>query len=291
MKRYLTVALMFLIVIGMVGCVNRNKPNKQQYYSINSNSSTVVTSNKETSSETVTSDVTSSQPTSSEPVSSNKENNTTSSSSATSSKPSVSKNTSSKPKTTSSTPKSTSSTTQTKPPTAPTTSSTVETPKQLIVPNASQLAYMETEIARLVNEYRKAQGLNTLTVDTRITQGARIRAKESSTKGYFGHYRPDGTIFATVLEEVGFLDYTIGSENLTGFSNAVINQDYFNCTTEELYKVAKEMFDGWKASPDHNKNMIDSNIKKMGIGVFAQYEVNLLGIKEVAFYGIQIFTD
>lgn len=280
MKRLL--ASLLLITLFCVSC-------GKDTVATTGDTSSEVTSSEPVSSEVTSSEV-SSQPTSSEPVSSNKENNTTSSSSATSSKPSVSKNTSSKPKTTSSTPKSTSSTTQTKPPTAPTTSSTVETPKQLIVPNASQLAVIENEIARLVNNYRSSLGLAPYTIDTLVIKGARIRAKECSTRGNFGHQRPNGENALTVLDEVGFVGAGFGAENLTGFSNAVIGQDYFNCTNTELKAIAKEMFEGWKASPEHNKAMVHSMYKIMGVGVYAQYETTLQGRKDVAFYGIQLFT-
>lgn len=162
--------------------------------------------------------------------------------------------------------------------------------KQLIVPNAAQCAVIENEIMRLVNEYRASLGITPYGIEPKIIEAARIRAKESATKGYYGHTRPNGTSFSTVFTEVGYSSGGASAENLTGFTNHIIGQNYFTCTDAELKKVAQEMFNGWKASPDHNKNMINTTRTKMGVGVYSVKKAMTNGEIAVFFYGIQLFT-
>ncbi|WMJ22622.1 CAP domain-containing protein [Paludicola sp. MB14-C6] len=249
--------------------------------------------NSNTSSENKSSNTTSSKVVSSENVSSSVSSTANKETSSTSSK---STGTTSKPSTTSKPNSSGGTSTKSKPPTSstvtpPPTSSTVEPPKQLVVPNTSQIAVIENEIARLVNNYRSSLGLAPYTIDPLMTKGARIRANECSTKGNFSHTRPNGSRWSTIYDEVSFVGGGIGAENLTGFSNHVVGQNYFNSTTTELKAVAKEMFDGWKASPDHNKSMIHSIYNSMGVGVYAIKRPMTNGEMAVNFYGIQLFSN
>lgn len=203
---------------------------------------------------------------------------------------------------------------------APKVTQVAQTQKKLIVPTAAQCAIIENEIMRLVNEYRVSLGLTPYRTESKLVQGARIRAKECSTRGNFGHERPDGSKWSTVLTDVkyGRLNtfqelvngqwvtkslYGAGAsaENLAGSSSIAICierthgtgswYNYFECSNSELKEVAKHLFNGWKASPDHNKSMINSVYTKMGVGVFSQYETTLQGEKDVAFYCIQLFTQ
>ena len=93
-----------------------------------------------------------------------------------------------------------------------------------------------------------------------------------------------------MLYDVGYNGGGAGAENLTGFTNHIIGQNYFTCTDAELKKVAQEMFDGWKASPDHNTIMINTTRTKMGVGIYSYLETMTNGVTVVAFYGIQLFT-
>lgn len=194
---------------------------------------------------------------------------------------------------------------------APKVTQAPQTQKKLIVPTAAQCAVIENEVMRLVNQYRVSLGRTPYTVESKLVQGARIRAEEASHINCFGHERPDGSNWGTVLDQVKYgtpyieyyygqngeilsrqaYNYGAGAENLTGFCNLIINQDYFECSNAELKAVAQEMYNGWKASPDHNKSMISTIYTKMGIGVYAKYDVTLQNKKIVNFYGIQLFTQ
>lgn len=183
--------------------------------------------------------------------------------------------------------------------------------KQLIVPTAAHCQVIENEIIRLVNEYRSSLGLPRYTVENKLMQAAGIRAEEASRPNCYMHKRPNGDPWGTVLDQVQYgtpyqdisiingqqvtqtlYDSGAGSENLASRSTLSINQQfYFNCTESELKKIAQSMFDGWKASADHNKSMISTICTKIGVGVYAKAETTLQNDKDIGFYGIQTFTQ
>ncbi len=194
---------------------------------------------------------------------------------------------------------------------APKVTQATQTQKKLIVPTVAQCAVIENEVMRLVNQYRVSLGRSPYTKESKLIQGARIRAEEASHINCFGHERPDGSKWSTVLTDVKYgtpynksyygangeilncIAYGAGAaaENLTAFDNLFFGKNYYECSNAELKAVAQEMFDGWKASPDHNKSMINTIYTKMGVGVYSKYEINRQGQKVVAFYGIQLFTQ
>ncbi len=188
---------------------------------------------------------------------------------------------------------------------------TTQTAKKLIVPTAAQCQVIENEIVRLVNQYRASKGLSAFTVESKLMQAAGIRAEEASRPNCYMHDRPNGDPCGTVLDQVKYgtpyedisiingrqvtqtlYDSGAGAENLARISTLSIDQQfYFTCTDAELKKIAKTMFEGWKASSGHNLNMININYTKIGIGVYAKYEITLQNNKDIGFYGIQTFTQ
>ncbi len=101
------------------------------------------------------------------------------------------------------------------------------------------------------------------------------------------YYGPNGEILSRQAYSAG-----PGAENLASRSTLSINQQFFfNCTNAELLQIAKSMFEGWKASPDHNKSMVSTIYTKIGVGVYAKAETTLQNDKDIGFYGIQTFTQ
>ena len=64
---------------------------------------------------------------------------------------------------------------------------------------------------RLVNEQRKAYGLNELSWDEKTADAAQLRAMEIDTK--FSHVRPDGSSCFTALQQKNVSYYSAG-ENI-----------------------------------------------------------------------------
>jgi len=127
---------------------------------------------------------------------------------------------------------------------------------------------IESELIRLVNELRASVGVQPVTQQSQLTQGAFIRAEEQSQS--FAHTRPDGTSWRTTFDEVGYSG-TVYGENLVSTT-----ADFSNET-----EAAQYLFDLWKESPSHYENMVNPEYNQIGIGVVQidgyYYGAQLLG--------------
>ena len=141
-----------------------------------------------------------------------------------------------KPSTTTPTVPSTTQPSTTTPSTTPTTGT-----------NTTLSAYA-TEVVRLVNEARKAQGLSALTVNATLQQAAQVRAQETSKS--FSHTRPDGTSWSTVLKQFG-ISYAGAGENIA-----------MGQSTPQAVMTA------WLNSTGHRANILNASFKNIGIGVY-----------------------
>ena len=106
------------------------------------------------------------------------------------------------------------------------------------------------ELTRLINEYRVANGVEPLdTSDALLQQVADLRAEESTYVMDGAHSRPMAGKAAD--------SFHIG-ENL-----AMAGFDKYD-TSES---IAKTIFDAWKASAGHNRNMLNERYKQGAIGI------------------------
>ncbi|MDZ5439574.1 GBS Bsp-like repeat-containing protein [Enterococcus cecorum] len=127
---------------------------------------------------------------------------------------------------------------------------------------------IKSEIVRLVNIERQSKGLNQLSVDTDLEQTANIRSIEIQTK--FDHVRPNGTIAYTA--------FNVDSRNLG--ENLV--QDWHIAGLNET-QIATNLFNSWKNSPGHYKNMTSEIWTRIGVGI--SFNSTKQGI-----YGVQFFS-
>lgn len=105
------------------------------------------------------------------------------------------------------------------------------------------------QILELVNKERSAVGLSPVTSSNNaLNNAAALRAKEQSQ--LFSHTRPSGQNWTTVLSQYGVTYRTAGE-------NVAYGQ-----------KTAKEVMNAWMNSPGHRANILNSNYKELGIGVY-----------------------
>lgn len=176
---------------------------------------------------------------------------------------------------------------------------------KLILPTQSQLNYIAARVVTLVNAERQRLGVPALRVEPKLTQAAQIRAKETITNNW--HTRPDGTLWATVLNDVQYgtrhesqaskdginwytevsYDSGRGSENLArSWYDSDIAPTGFHGTTEELNAAAQKMFNDWKSSTGHYNNIKSNVFTATGVGCAAYIKGSSMSIQ-----GIQIFTE
>lgn len=129
------------------------------------------------------------------------------------------------------------------------------------LPNNYSVTYqgaIEDEILRLLNEYRVANGLGTLTLKSDLKGVARWKSESMIQCNYFSHNTPTlGDIKALELttELFGYTQYNSIGENLHAVYGNGVKTD------------AQEIITDWKNSPSHNTNMLRPEWKYVGIGV------------------------
>lgn len=120
-----------------------------------------------------------------------------------------------------------------------------------------------SEIHRLVNENRAAEGHGALALSGPLTELAMQRAAECAA--YYNHTRPNGDSCFTV-DENGI--YTIGYVNAENIAAG--------------YRTAAEVMNGWMNSSGHRKNIMNSDSGSIGIGAYKSndkiYWVQLFGV-------------
>ena len=111
---------------------------------------------------------------------------------------------------------------------------------------ASNDAEFPQRLAALVNQYRVSHGLPALVLDTTVASLAREHSAAMAKGGQLNH---DG--FPSRVRR-------------SGLAMCVENVGW-------NYRSPEGQFDGWRASPGHNRNMLDRRVDRMGIGVVADY--------------------
>jgi uncharacterized protein YkwD len=111
---------------------------------------------------------------------------------------------------------------------------------------ANKDADYSQRLAALVNQYRVSQGLPALMVDTTVAGLAREHSAAMAKAGQLSHddfpSRVRRSGLAMCVENVGW-----------------------------NYPSPEDQFDGWRASPGHDRNMLDPRVDRMGIGTVADY--------------------
>ena len=105
----------------------------------------------------------------------------------------------------------------------------------------------EWAVLEIVNDERKAQGLQGLSTFAALDVAAVLRTGEILTT--FSHTRPDGSSFFTALEGISF--GSAGENIAAGYSNP----DW--------------VMEGWMNSPGHRANILTEGFKHIGVGYTA----------------------
>lgn len=101
----------------------------------------------------------------------------------------------------------------------------------------------------LINSYRASNGLGSLSISSSLSAAAAWLSNDLGTKAYFSHTDSLGRSPSARAADCG---YTAGAgENIAGGT---------------AWGSAQAVFDGWKASPGHNANMLTSYYRVIGIG-------------------------
>lgn len=120
------------------------------------------------------------------------------------------------------------------------------------------------DIHNLINEQRKANGLQPLTWNPTLSKAALNHSADMATRNYFDHDSPEGQTFSDRYSQVGFnCQIPVGGyEYSGGGENIMYLEGYYG---EE--NIASQTVTGWMNSAGHRANILTSYFQSEGIGV------------------------
>jgi uncharacterized YkwD family protein len=114
-----------------------------------------------------------------------------------------------------------------------------------------QFVAFEAEVARLVNEERTSRGIAALTVNARLSEIARTKARDMRDDNYFGHNSPTYGTPEQMLNRFGVTFRSYGENIAAG-----------QPTPEAVMRT-------WMNSSVHRGNILDPNFTDIGVGYVA----------------------
>lgn len=124
---------------------------------------------------------------------------------------------------------------------------------------------LQKKVISIVNQNRKKQGLEALTMDEKLMKAAQDRAKELTKS--FSHTRPNGTSCFTIFEKYKITP-TASGENIAAGQRS-----------------AAAVMDSWMNSQGHKENIMNNKFKKIGVGLV------IVPNDMYSYYWVQMFTD
>jgi uncharacterized protein YkwD len=107
-----------------------------------------------------------------------------------------------------------------------------------------------TEVLQLTNNLRATNGCGPLTLSTQLTNAA-LNHSTDMTKmaSTISHTGTNGSTFVMRIEQAGYTDFTLAAENIAAG-----------------YATPQDVVNGWYNSPGHRANMLNCELKDIGIG-------------------------
>lgn len=109
----------------------------------------------------------------------------------------------------------------------------------------------EKEVARLVNEIRKENGLSELKLNTELCAVARAKSQDMKDNNYFSHTSPTYGSPFDMMKTFGISYRTAGENIAMG------------------YRTPEAVVNGWMNSEGHRANILNSSYKEIGMGYVA----------------------
>jgi uncharacterized protein YkwD len=107
----------------------------------------------------------------------------------------------------------------------------------------------ERAFCKQINTYRAQNGVPALKLSVSLTNASEWLSNDMARKDYFDHTDSIGRSFSTRISAFGYTGSTRG-ENIAGGTNG----------------TAAAMFNMWKNSAAHKKNMLSASYKAIGVG-------------------------
>lgn len=118
------------------------------------------------------------------------------------------------------------------------------------------MAQVEQAIFNKVNQERAKAGVAPLTYNTTMEKYARIKSQDMGDNNYFDHKDLNGNLITTKMKADG-VSYQAWGENIA----------YIGGITDPT-QLANKFMTNWMNSSGHRKNILSTNFKSIGVGVY-----------------------
>ena len=116
----------------------------------------------------------------------------------------------------------------------------------------------KAELLRLHNEARAEQGVGQLCVQEDLMAAAQGHADDMIERDFYAHETPEGLTPGDRITRAGYPFATYGENN-----NRVSGLDAGEPGRDEL----REAFEGWMESPGHRENLLNPDLREVGLGL------------------------
>lgn len=138
-------------------------------------------------------------------------------------------------------------------------------------PKSPDLVDVAKLIVQKTNAFRHEQGLKEVKPNRQLNETVQYFAQYMAKTNKYGHTADDKHPWERAKNH-GY-DYCLVSENIAY---------QFNSLGFETAQLAEDFFQGWKNSPEHRKNMLDSAVTETAVAVAQSPETGY-------FYAVQMF--
>lgn len=109
----------------------------------------------------------------------------------------------------------------------------------------------EEQVVRLVNQYRRENGLAELTIHWELSRVARYKSQDMHDKKYFSHQSPTYGSPFDMIKNFG-ISYRTAGENIA-----------------QGYSTPQAVMNGWMNSSGHRANILNAGFTQIGVGYVA----------------------
>lgn len=122
--------------------------------------------------------------------------------------------------------------------------------------SANFMAQVESKIFEKVNAERAKAGLPKLSYNNTMQKYARIKSQDMGVRNYFDHEDPQGNLITAKMKADG-VNYMAWGENIAYIGGV-----------SDANALADQFMTNWMNSPGHRANILSSNFKSIGVGVY-----------------------
>lgn len=130
------------------------------------------------------------------------------------------------------------------------------------VSSAAGTSQQAQAVLNLVNQERNKVGLKSLTLSTRLTSIANMKAQDMAVNNYFSHTSPKYGSPFQMLQHFG-VTYRTAGENIAAGQRS-----------------AQEVMNAWMNSSGHRANILNANYTELGVGYYTGGSYGVYWVQE-----------